>query len=438
MPKNNPIGFDSGVETDTLQQRRTRDKHDKEGSGTKNKEGSGKHSVRIRHLNTMTAIMHRCLRDGDMARAKRAFGLLVRTKDVDVRIDNLWAIGSEILMRDGEEPLSTPTMSSSAPSSQSNTAMSSLEEDAEMEDGREHEEEEEEEEETEEKRTIPPLPQRWGTAANFAQVKTYLETLIQQHPYDVHRPHFTSAVDFWPALFGIEVYNLDAEFQNALYHIYTEHGFPSSPSSSRVSSPDNQRDHDYEMDIDNNDEDGDGFGMGGRRRKRHSDQDDDHDDHYNHDHRDRHDATDALRAETQRGALEITARMDGILENAPYATHAELLRLRAHVALFIADLYLPSRLIERYKKQSRDTGDVGGGGGWRGGRRPMSFRDADRSLRMLVRAPEEHVALARRREEQERARALLRRVLEAKGRLEEWTMRFLDPEEEQEEQDEEQ
>ncbi|KAI3320077.1 hypothetical protein HD806DRAFT_246374 [Xylariaceae sp. AK1471] len=421
MPKKMPVGFDSGVETDTSQHRQSRADHDEGGRSRKDKgeNGNRKHSTRIRHLNTMTAIMHRCLRDGDMARAKRAFGLLVRTKDVDVRIDNLWAIGSEILMRDGEEPLSISTsMPSSNPASQSHPA---LDTDEDMEERR-HEESAKESE-----RNPPPPPQRWGTAANFSQVKTYLETLIQQHPYDVHRPHLTSAVDFWPALFGIEVYNLDAEFRNGLHHVYIEYGFPSSasPSSSRASSPD---DYDADrMDLD------DEFDSGGRSRKRrHSEEEEEEDEHHHHHHhRDRHNATDALRSETQRGALEIATRMDGVLENAPYTTHPELLRLRGHVSLFIGDLYLPSRLVRRYEAQEANNEK---GGGRR--RRLISLRDADRPLRTLVRAPEEHVALARRREEQERARAFFRRVLEVKGRLEEWILRFLDPEEDEEAHDE--
>ncbi|KAI1132279.1 hypothetical protein F5Y10DRAFT_218589 [Nemania abortiva] len=417
-------GGDSGVETDdsTVTSRRSRklDTID-----AKN------YSARVRHLNTMAAIMHRCLRDGDIPRAKRAFGLLVRTRDVDVRLDNMWAIGSEILMRDGEQESvprskrrSSPSHSlSSSPSSLSSFDGGSQEHPYALSNPDTDEDREEEEREGQDgvKKRIQP-PQRWGSATNLAQVKVYLETLIQQHPYDAHRPHLTSAVDFWPALFGIEVYNLDAEFQNSLHQIYTEYGFPSL--ASRPSSPDREYDEDR-MDLD--DEGGYGIesGFGGGRRRRHSQLEEEEEEEGEEEPhtRERHYATDALRAETQRGALELAARMDGILENVPYTTHAELLRLRAHVALFIGDLYLPSRLMERYAAACH-----------RGPPPPdikASLRDAERRLRAHVRAPDEYVALARRGEEQEKALEFFRRVVGARGKLEDWILRLLDAEDEE-------
>ncbi|KAI1277101.1 hypothetical protein F5Y07DRAFT_398685 [Xylaria sp. FL0933] len=435
-----------GSETDNTvtsqqQQQRTRK--------TEDTVDATQHSARIRHLNTMTAIMHRCLRDGDIVRAKRAFGLLVRTKDVDVRIDNLWAIGSEILMRDGEEEgeeaavnpePGKPSSSSSREQARADpSAPSDSDTDLDTSFGETTDEEVEidegESDDEQDARRNPPPPQRWGTAANAARVKLYLETLAQHHPYDAHRPSPASAVDFWPALFSIELYNLDAEFHEAAHQIYVECGFPpsspaSSPSSSRSISPDGERmeldDDNYSMDMyGGNDptsrgrrrrkagrgdygDDGEGDGIGGG--------------HYSDDDETsttRHKALSSLRASTQRGALEITARMDGILENAPYSTHAELLRLRGHASLFIADLYLPPRVTERYQRRE-------------GGMEAMiSLREAERRLRRHVRTPEERVALARRGEEQGRARDFFRRAVAAKGWVEEWVVRFLEEEEEE-------
>ncbi|TGJ84063.1 hypothetical protein E0Z10_g4689 [Xylaria hypoxylon] len=368
-------------------------------------------SARIRHLNTMTAIMHRCLRDGDIVRAKRAFGLLVRTRDIDVRIDNLWAIGSEILIRDGEEEAMSELKKPSLPASSPPSFVDTYEDPdvAEPRDGGEGEGD---------TKDIPKPPQRWGSAANLAQVKVYLETLVQHHPYDLKRPHLTSAVDFWPALFGIELYNLDAEFQNALHHIHTEYGFPSSSfsSSSRPPSPEYDNYEADRMDLDDEEHDD---GSSNRRRRRNSQGEEEEEEEEEEHDRHRHDATDALRTETQRGALEIAARIDGVLENAPYTTDTELLRLRAHVSLFIGDLYLPARLTERYAKGPRIT--------------QGASEAAEHRLRAHLKTPEEHVALARRRQEQERARAFFRRVVATKkGRLEEWILRFLDADEDEE------
>ncbi|KAI0540730.1 hypothetical protein GGR58DRAFT_105162 [Xylaria digitata] len=370
-------------------------------------------SARIRHLNTMAAIMHRCLRNGDIVRAKRAFGLLVRTRDVDIRLDNLWAIGSEILIRDGEEEV-VPELKKPAPLSPSLSQSSyfSTDEDSDGVGARQVEEDGEGKGDAKGK---PQPPQRWGSAANLAQVKVYLETLVQHHPYDPKRPHLTSAVDFWLALFGIELYSLDAELQNALHHIYTEYGFPSSSLSATSRSPSPNEDYsDYKAERMNSDNDYD-MEIGGKRRGNNWGEEEEEEECDRH----RYDATDALLAETQRGALEIAARIDGVLENAPYTTDAELLRLRGHVSLCIADLYLPSRLTARYAKQAAVITQGG----------PTTSESPDHRLRAYVKTPEEHVALARRREEQEGARAFFRRVLAARGTLEDWILRFLDADE---------
>ncbi|GAW18276.1 hypothetical protein ANO14919_077510 [Xylariales sp. No.14919] len=412
----------SGAETDSTatSQRAQRAQRDRKVGQVDGKQIS----ARIRHLTTMTAIMHRCLRDGDIVRAKRAFGLLVRTRDVDIRLDNLWAIGSEILIRDGEEEtvseLKKPSLSASSSRSLSPSPSSSssvdADEDSDVAETREKAEGERDRDGDGYAKGDPQSPQRWGSAANLAQVKLYLETLVQHHPYDLKRPHLTSAVDFWPALFGIELYNLDAELQNALRHIHTEHGAPSS------SPPPSEYD-DYKVDRMDLDDDGGGdYGMDvdGPRKRRRNSQEEEEEEHDRH----RHGAIDALRAETQRGALEIAARIDGVLENAPYTTDAELLRLRAHVSLFIGDLYLPSRLTERYAEQLGTTQTQGAS--------TSASETAERQLRAHVRAPEEHVALARRWEEQQRARAFFRRVVAARGTLEEWVLRFLDADEDEE------
>ncbi|KAI1162209.1 hypothetical protein F5B18DRAFT_673809 [Nemania serpens] len=432
------------------------------------------YSARVRHLNTMTAVVHRCLRDGDMARAKRALGFLVRTRDVDLRSDHLWAIGLEILMRDGERgeerggggmsgarQLSSSSSSHGRPRARGSSASSDSDSDTgsdvdvdmvdmngkegvasrqgEENEGDDEDDDDEEDDDKEEEvasegsaKGNPQPPERWGSVANLPQVKVYLETLIQQHPYDAHRAHLTSAVDFWPALFGVEIYGLDAEFRIAAHHIRAEHGFP-SPSSSRDSSPgprpghhegdedgmDLDRDHDhnhdheeeYDVDVDDGGDLSTSAGTWRRREKKR-----------------RRDATDALRAETRRGALEIAARMDAVLENAPYSTHGELLRLRAHVALYVGDLHLPSGLVERYAAGQRGEGAPGIGG--------TSLREAERGLRVHVRTPDERVALARRAEGQGQAMAFFKRAVAAGGRLEDWVVRLLDAEDEDEDEDE--
>ncbi|KAI1172531.1 hypothetical protein F4777DRAFT_581851 [Nemania sp. FL0916] len=394
--------------------------------------GNGKaHTARMRHLNTMTAIMHRCLRDGDIPRAKRALGLLLRTRHVDVRMDNLWAIGTEILMRDGEEevPARSQTQASSYGGSQAQSSVPQFDDEDSTSDSETEEEEGEDGMEREGKKP----PQRWGSASNIAQVKQYLETLVQQHPYDPYRPHLTNAVDFWPALIGIEAYNLDAEFQRALHQIYSEHGFPTSSSPlsprSRCDEMDGvdgeERGGRMDVDMDgsmkfDNEAESDFLYREGQEGRDGDAEDRDREDEA------RHLALDALRTETRNGALALSRRIGNILETAPAPCVGELLRLRAYIVLFSGDLRLPSRLVARL---GRDRG-VGVGATIAGASSSgLSLRETERRLKRYARTPDEHLALARRREDHENAVVLFRRAREAKGRLEGWVLRLLDVEE---------
>ncbi|KAI1409149.1 hypothetical protein F5Y13DRAFT_170898 [Hypoxylon sp. FL1857] len=321
-------------------------------------------SERLRHLGTITAIMHRCLSDGDIARAKRAFGLLVQTKDVDIRQGGLWAVGSEILMRDGEKE-----------EQQRRQQQIVINDD---------------EDQLEDKTTVGVGGQeglrRWGSAANVEKVKSYFENLIQQYPHDKHRPHLTSAFDFWPALFGIEIYNLDAEFRGALH---------------RLRAREEEEEEDEQGDVDLAAEDmamaysDDAFKSHRQRRDEA-----------------RHNivwaARDELRMDTREVAGRIAGRMDQVMENAPFTTHREMLRLRGNLALFIGDLCIPSRLLEG---EDRVEG--------------VTLNAADDVLRSRAESAEEHNLLAQRREEVDRARSFFRRILDGGGEVDDWVRKFV-------------
>ncbi|KAI1482501.1 hypothetical protein F4774DRAFT_278133 [Daldinia eschscholtzii] len=336
---------------------------------------SKQHAERLKHLSTLTAILHRCLAEGDIQRAKRAFGLLVQTKDVDIRQAGLWALGSEILMRDGE-----------------------------------NERESEREREREQERDRGLLFRRWGAAANIEKVKSYFEMLIQQHPHDPHRPHLTSALDFWPALFGIEVYNVDAEMRAATFHLLAQQ----------------QEIREAEEEGDG----GDGYGL---------DTDMAYSDETFESHRESvedarrgemYTARDEIRLRALVAAEAIAKQMDQVMENAPYGAHRGLLRLRAHLALFVGDLCLPARLTDddnshgdkKRRKKSKGKG-----------------KSSEDELRMRAETAEEHAALARRRDEQDRARTLFRKVLdggvegeaEGEGGADSWVRKFVDESEDE-------
>lgn len=166
----------------------TEEQEEEEEDGEKKRRASGNSQVE-KHVRTLLESIYHFLDGGHVARAARAYGLILQMQPngqpIDIRRHHLWAIGAEILMREGEI----------APGDEGN-------------------------EET------PPDParrrQRWGSAANMGKVKAYFETLIQQHPYDHRRPNAISATDFWLALLRCEIYNVQAEHRIALLNLKGE------------------------------------------------------------------------------------------------------------------------------------------------------------------------------------------------------------------------
>ncbi|KAG8676061.1 hypothetical protein FPOAC2_02141 [Fusarium poae] len=144
---------------------------------------SKKNTTRKRggHFDVLLQSTHHFIDEGEMEKAARTYGLLLQLRPsglpVDVRHHDLWAIGAEILMRQGEVS------------------------------ARERQEDQE--------KSSKPL-KRWGRAENMSKVRAYFDTLIQQHPYDYKTPNIVSAFDFWIAMFSCEIYNTHAEHTLAL------------------------------------------------------------------------------------------------------------------------------------------------------------------------------------------------------------------------------
>lgn len=64
-------------------------------------------NLRFQHLGVLTAIVHRCMLEGDYVRAGRAWGMVLRENyrsfSMDVRNEDRWGVGAEILLRRGQE-----------------------------------------------------------------------------------------------------------------------------------------------------------------------------------------------------------------------------------------------------------------------------------------------------------------------------------------------
>lgn len=174
------------------------------------------------HNAVLLRLIYENLDKGDIEAASRFYGHLLQLRDggrpISVRQNNLWAIGAEILMREGERPVEAH--------------------DTDFQESKEQ----------------MAARRRWGRAANMPKVRAYYDTLIREFPYDYRQPDRTSAVDFWLALINCEFYNTYTEQNQAL---------------ERIDDPElSDGDNGSANDGDGSDIGNDGGGMSNRREKR--------------------------------------------------------------------------------------------------------------------------------------------------------------------------
>ncbi|KAK1980948.1 hypothetical protein LZ30DRAFT_750393 [Colletotrichum cereale] len=221
---------------------------------------------------------------GDTPNAKRAFGVLVRShvhgKPVDIRRNNYWALGAEILMREGGGPLTSAANDGPG-----------------------------------EGETYP--------ASNVPRVREYFQDLIQRYPYNFKYRGAVSAVDFWPALLSYEVFQVHTQHASYLRRLEREAEDWEDDSWQEPSSL------------------GGGGGDGGGMMM---DDADFRTPVWQPDARDRRlrQARDQIRLRTLDALREIAGRMDDLLEDRPFSHNHELLRLRGMVSLYIGDLLIPA------------------------------------------------------------------------------------------------
>ncbi|KAJ6099957.1 hypothetical protein N7467_001492 [Penicillium canescens] len=139
-------------------------------------------NIRFQHLGVLTTILHRCMLQGDYARAGRAWGLILREEyrgfRMDVRNEARWGIGAEILLRRDQQEAPPSPGTSKAPDATVATLLTS-------------------------------------TTKGFAEAKEYYERLILNHPYMKSSPHSISSLHFYPAMFGLWVYVSQEESNTA-------------------------------------------------------------------------------------------------------------------------------------------------------------------------------------------------------------------------------
>ncbi|KAM3436828.1 hypothetical protein MY4824_004111 [Beauveria thailandica] len=242
-----------------------------------------------RHLAVLTRAMHQFLSQGSVAKAARAFGLALQlrpySRPLDIRHDDLWALGAEVIMREGEE--------------QRNESRDSRNDSAH---GEHH-------------RGADVM--RWGSAANMNKLRNYLEMLIQQYPYDHRAPKKISALHFSISLYSAEIYN-----------IYSEHTASLSGTGGRGADDsladeglaDDEPDPWLETLLEN-----ESFHASRPRWREEA----------------ASNPKDQVRLHTLTAIKAVVARMDAIMREPPYNKSHEMLRLRAAASLFMADLVVP-------------------------------------------------------------------------------------------------
>lgn len=215
-------------------------------------------SLRRHHLGVLTTILHTSLLKHDFVRAGKAWGMILRTnihgRPLDVRTHGRWGIGAEILMRKSSPDTNSQEMLGNA------TMISDQ---------------------------------------GFDAAKDYYERLILQFPFQKTNPNAISSLTFYPAMFGLCIYEIQQKCNQALENV-------------RKSSPDVDR-SDSELASDPDQES-------------------------------------AVKRSELNSAASLAARMDELMLSPPFDTYPPLLQLRGSVALWLADLYTATA-------ESEDDGD---------------------------------------------------------------------------------
>ncbi|KFY37661.1 hypothetical protein V494_04673 [Pseudogymnoascus sp. VKM F-4513 (FW-928)] len=264
--------------------------------------GSKPSHLKVRHLGVLTAILQRCLAEGDIPRATKAWALLLRAevggKGVDLRSTGYWSLGAELLIRRGEQ------LAAGSGSGEDGT-------------------EEAQPLDPQDSGTVP-----WGTSDGLERAKDYYARLILQHPYKRQYSTATSALDFWPAMLSCEIYGIQSKQQQSLQRLDNHQGDGNNDAAS---------DHDDSLSEDSENSGDDSLGATqeevyfARLSKRESRTE-------QRQQRKTWKKREEVRIHAKNAAEKVAQRMDEIMTTPPYVDSHVLHRLRGCLALYIGDL----------------------------------------------------------------------------------------------------
>ena len=139
--------------------------------------------LRQHHLNAITAIMHKCLSDGDYFRAGRAWAMLLRAEQIghsmDLRTHDRWGVGAEILLR-CESQMAQKTLDHRAFGLSRSTSNLRVK------------------------------------AESMEKAKEYYERIVLQYPYRKVFPNATGPLNFSIAMFSLWIYTIKERSSIAL------------------------------------------------------------------------------------------------------------------------------------------------------------------------------------------------------------------------------
>lgn len=322
--------------------------------------------LRSQHLSVLTAILHKCLLAGDIPRASRAWALLIRAEvgghAVDIRGSGYWGIGAELLIR-------------STGASRNDQESGSIEEvgdiskesDGDVEPG---------------SKMVGDEERRWGTREGLKRAKNYYERLILQYPYKRWFHDSVTALDFWPAMVGCEIYGIQWEQKDGLRKIAQREEQSDDSDGSSIS------------EDSGTDDEGGGKEQSIRLRRRQRKEEQIWQE------------KESIRKNSLVESEEIARRLDGLMNTLPYSDSHAILRLRGMLALYIGDLSVPTRPIDA------DRGDDDEG---RNGRLGIGGRETERRFLIRQRVIEHERGKKKQAEERERARELFSRIMKDGG-----------------------
>jgi hypothetical protein len=322
--------------------------------------------LRLQHLSVLMTILQRCLLEGDINRASRAWAVLIRAqvggREVDLRSSGYWGIGAELLIRSLEK-----------------RGKYSYDEESEGE-GEEGDWE-----------------QMWGSREGLEKARDYYERLILQHPYKRQFDGSVSALDFWPVLVGCEVYGIQFEQNEGLRRITREEEEDEGGERSESQSEESEEDaEDEEFGVDAE------FAAEQRRKSRRMRRRAER----------RWTERDKIRKRALTASEKIAARLDDLMTTPPYSDSHNLLRLRGMIAHYIGDLSVPAPPPDETNEDNEEEGLE----------RSRRLRSADKNIerRFLFsqRVGDHERGKEKHKEEQERAKKLFDRIMREGGDVE--------------------